>query len=123
MGIAAAFVYKRRHSDTSTEVLAINASVKGKHVVIYDDMIRTGSSLLSAAQAYFNEGAKKISAITTHGLFNENALEKIAASGLIDKIICFNTHPKAVTTGHKLLTVKSIAPLIIKKLTDEGASN
>src|SRR5229473_791330 len=50
--VPAAFVYKRRLGPTETEVTAVSTRLKGETVVIYDDMIRTGSSLLNAARAY-----------------------------------------------------------------------
>src|ERR1041385_2241452 len=57
MNVSAAFVYKRRLSGSETQISGINAEVKGKHVIIYDDMIRTGGSLIEAAKAYRNAGA------------------------------------------------------------------
>jgi len=120
MQVPAAFVYKRRLSGSETEIQAVNASVNDRHVVIYDDMIRTGGSLLSAAAAYRTEGAAAISVLTTHGLFTGNAMDRIADSGLISKIICFDTHPAAMSVRHPLLEVRTIAPLIINKLLHEG---
>lgn len=116
MGVRGAFIYKRRHSAVETEVLAVNANVQDSHVIIYDDMIRTGGSLLEAAKAYKQEGASKISVMTTHGLFTNNALERLAGSGMISGIISLDTHPNAVHAQHPLLRVESIAPLIINKL-------
>ena len=55
----------------------MSAQVAGKRVVIYDDMIRTGGSLLDAAQAYRDAGAVAIDAIATHGLFPGDSLAKI----------------------------------------------
>ncbi|RYZ52188.1 MAG: ribose-phosphate pyrophosphokinase [Sphingobacteriales bacterium] len=118
--VPAAFVYKRRLSGTETEIQAVNANVSGRHVVIYDDMIRTGGSLISAAKAYSREGASAISVITTHGLFTDNAVEKIAATGLVRRLVCLDTHPNANQITHPLLEVRSITPLILKKLNYEG---
>jgi ribose-phosphate pyrophosphokinase len=57
LAVPAAFVYKRRLGAESTEVTAVSTSLKGETVVIYDDMIRTGTSLMSAARAYREAGA------------------------------------------------------------------
>ena len=120
MGVHGAFIYKKRLSGTETEVMAINANVANRKVIIYDDMIRTGGSLVEAAKAYKAAGAAEISVITTHGLFTNNALQKIADSGIINKITSLDTHPNAVLLQHPLLHTRSIAPLIIKRLlTDE----
>jgi ribose-phosphate pyrophosphokinase len=122
MGVQGAFIYKRRHSAEETEVLAVNANVQGSHVIIYDDMIRTGGSLLEAAKAYRQEGAARISVLTTHGLFTANAMGRISSSGIIEKIIALDTHPAAVHLQHPLLEVRSVAPLIINRLLDDDAT-
>ena len=116
MGINAAFVFKRRVSQTETQVTSISADVNGKNVVIYDDMIRTGGSLLNAAIAYKQAGAKEISVITTHGLFTNNALQKIKQSGIIKRVICTDSHPNALALQDSFLQVKSIAKLIVESL-------
>lgn len=118
MGVYAAFVFKRRISAENTQITGINADVKGKNVVIYDDMIRTGGSLVNAAQAYKDAGAHKISAITTHGIFPNNAMERLQKSGLFEHVVATDTHPNAISISSPLLKIKSIASLIIEKLED-----
>ena len=118
MHVQAAFVYKRRTSGSETQVTGVNADVKGKIVVIYDDMIRTGSSLIQAAKAYKDAGATKIYVIATHGLFPNNAIEKIQNSGVIEKIAVTDTHPNAIKMQSDFLIVKSISGLIKEALID-----
>jgi ribose-phosphate pyrophosphokinase len=79
--------------------------------VIYDDMIRTGSSLLSAARAYLDAGASSVAAVASHGVFPGNALERIAASGLLTHIFVSDSHPRARELAHPMLTVQSVAPV------------
>ncbi|TVP48904.1 MAG: ribose-phosphate pyrophosphokinase [Mongoliibacter sp.] len=119
MGVNAAFVFKRRVSGDKTEVTSISADVAGKDVVIYDDMVRTGGSLISAAKAYKNAGAKDIYTITTHGLFTNDALKKIEDSGVIKKVVATNTHPNSIKLNSDFLQIKSIAPLIIQEIGKE----
>jgi ribose-phosphate pyrophosphokinase len=116
MGVNAAFVFKRRISGERTEVTSISADVEGKDVVIYDDMVRTGGSLINAAKAYKAAGAKKIFTITTHGLFNNDALTKIQKSGVIEKVVTTNSHPNSYTLKSDILRVESIALLIVEQL-------
>jgi ribose-phosphate pyrophosphokinase len=116
MGVNAAFVFKRRVSGEKTEVTSISADVEGKDVVIYDDMVRTGGSLINAAKAYKAAGAKKIFTITTHGLFNNDALTKIQNSGVIEKVVTTNSHPNSYTIKSDILRVESIALLIVEQL-------
>lgn len=115
-GVSAAFVYKRRLSGSETQVTAISADVKDKNVVVYDDMIRTGGSLISAAKSYVAAGAKEISVVTTHGLFTNNALVKIEQSGIIKHIICTDSHPNALLENNPFLKVKTIAGLIAEHI-------
>ena len=97
LGVDAAFVYKRRTSGATTHVTGVSAQVAGKRVVIYDDMIRTGGSLMSAAQAYHDAGAVAIDAIATHGLFPGDSLARIRATGLLGQIATTDSHPRAAS--------------------------
>lgn len=116
MGVPGAFVFKRRLSGEKTELTAMAARVEGQHVIIYDDMIRTGGSLISAARAYKEAGAVRISAVTTHGVFPGDGLERIKASGLFDRVIATDSHPRARALEGEFLTVRSIAPLVCSHL-------
>ncbi|HLP52715.1 MAG TPA: ribose-phosphate diphosphokinase [Chitinophagales bacterium] len=116
LGINAAFVFKRRVSGEETQVTSISANVENKNVVIYDDMIRTGGSLINAAKSYKDAGAKEIAVITTHGLFTNNALDKIKASGIIKKVVCTDSHPNALQIKDSFLEVKTIAGLIAEHI-------
>ena len=111
MRVPASFVLKRRADDGTTAVSAVSAQVEGRHVVIYDDMIRTGGSLIGAAQAYREAGATRISAIATHGIFPGDALEKIRASGLFDLVVCTDSHPRALQLRGDFLQVEPVARL------------
>lgn len=112
--VQAAFVFKKRISGEETHITAISADVRDKCVIIYDDMIRTGGSLLHAAQAYLDAGARDISVITTHGIFAGNGFKKIKDSGIIRKLICTDTHPNALAIKDELLEVRSVDKIIIE---------
>lgn len=110
LGVPAAFAYKRRLGPAETAVTAVSMKLDGEPVVIYDDMIRTGSSLLNAARAYREAGAGKIAAIATHGVFPDGALQRLYDSGLFSQIACTNSHPNALTAN---VTLRSVAPLFV----------
>lgn len=118
LGMDAGFVFKRRISDTETEVTALSASVDGEQVVIYDDMIRSGSSLLSAAKAYREAGASQVSAVCTHGVLSGNSLDKIRGSGLLDALACTDTRPHVSALADDFLSVHTVAPLIASFLRE-----
>jgi ribose-phosphate pyrophosphokinase len=112
MGVNAAFILKRRLKGDDTEVSAINADVAGKTVIIYDDMIRSGGSIINAAKTYKNAGAADIYVITTHGLFINNGIEKLKNSGLIKKLICTDSHMNIQAIDDDFVEVNSLAELI-----------
>ncbi len=120
MDINAAFVFKRRISGENTEITGINADVDNKAVIIYDDMIRTGGSLINAAKAYKDAGAKEITAITTHGLFSNQAIVKLKQSGLFKKVISTDTHPNVQAIKDDFLVVKSIDKMLLNYLLKGG---
>lgn len=112
MGVNAAFILKRRLKGDHTEVSAINADVAGKTVIIYDDMIRSGGSIINAAQTYKNAGAGDIYVITTHGLFINNGIERLKSSGLIKKLISTDSHVNMQAIADDFVEVNSLAELI-----------
>ena len=116
LGVQAAFVYKRRVSGSETHVTGVSAQVAGKRVVIYDDMIRTGGSLINAAQAYRDAGAVAIDAIATHGLFPGDSLARIQATGLFGQVATTDSHPRAVALSSGYLQVASTAGLLAEHL-------
>lgn len=116
LGMDAGFVFKRRISDTKTEVTALSASVDGEQVIIYDDMIRSGGSLLSAARAYRDAGASHVSAVCTHGVLSGDAVRKIRSSGLLDALACTDTRPHVSALADDYLRVHTVAPLIARFL-------
>ncbi|MEM8607775.1 MAG: ribose-phosphate diphosphokinase [Myxococcota bacterium] len=115
--VDAAFVFKRRISETETEVTALAADVEGRSVVIYDDMIRTGGSLISAARSYCDAGASEVFAVCTHGVFAHDSLTKIEASGVLEGIACTNTRPSVNALAGDFLRVYSVADLVAQHLT------
>ena len=115
MGVDASFVFKQRLDGARTRVTAVSAQVSGARVIIYDDMIRTGGSLLGAAEAYTDAGAASVCAVTTHGVFPPGALARLRDSGLIDQVACTDTHPRArsAAAAHSgYLQVESLAAVL-----------
>ncbi len=119
LGVQPAFVYKQRISGETTEITGVNANVKGKTVIIYDDMIRTGNSLINAAKAYKHAGATKIYAYTTHGLFPEfqgiQSIEKIKETKLFTEIFSSNSHPNALQLKDNCFSIASVFVDFLKR--------
>jgi ribose-phosphate pyrophosphokinase len=116
LGVNAAFILKRRLKGDHTEVSAINADVAGKAVIIYDDMIRSGGSIVNAAKTYKDAGAGDIYVITTHGLFVNDGINKLKNSGLIKKLICTDSHVNTQYIQDDFVEVISLDKLICESL-------
>lgn len=117
-----AIVDKRRVDDKETEVMNILGEVKGKNVVLVDDMITTAGSLVEAAQALKDAGAKDIYAAVTHPVLSGPAVERIKNSAL-KEVLVTNTIPvDASNRANNKVRVLSIAPLLgeaIKRIHGE----
>ena len=116
LGVDAAFILKRRLSGDETKVTALNARVQGRTVVIYDDMIRTGGSLIGAARAYREAGAQTLYAVATHGIFPNGAYQRIVDTGLFAGISTTDSHPRAHTLADQGLTVVPAAEMFVPHL-------
>jgi len=90
-----AIINKKRVSGSKVSIdRRIIGDVKGKTVLMFDDMISTAGTVCEAANLVMNEGAVKIIAGATHGLFSGPAIERLVASP-INQIVTTNTIPTA----------------------------
>jgi ribose-phosphate pyrophosphokinase len=106
-----ALIHKKRVSGSQTKVSAVVGDVAGKNVVIFDDMIRTGGSLIQAAECYLNAGAKSVHAAATHLVIPEGTVAKLEASPLA-RIIGTDTHPNhRLVEGRPRFHVVSVAEM------------
>ena len=112
LGLDGAYIIKKRLSGSETAVEAFNADVKGKDVIIFDDMIRSGSSIIGAAKTYKSLGAKDIFVVCVHGVFVEGAIEKMKKSGLIKGIYCTNTHANTQSIKDKFVHIYDMSAII-----------
>lgn len=92
LGTTLAIIDKRRSAPNVAEVMNVIGEVDGKDCYIVDDMIDTAGTLCSAASALKANGARKVFAFATHGLFNGPAVERIATSEL-EGVYVTNTIP------------------------------
>ena len=116
LGVPASFVFKRRLTGDRTEITAASAHVENRSVVVYDDMIRTGGSLLAAAGAYQQAGASRVAAVATHGVFPGDALARIEASGRLTALVTTDSHPRAIALQGGFLSLVSVAPILAQAL-------
>ena len=110
-----AIVDKRRDSPDATEVMHILGEVQGKLCLLVDDLIATGSSLLEAARALKQAGARGIHAAITHAVLSGRAVELLTSSP-IQELIVTDTIPLTKERRHPKITVLSIAPLLAEAI-------
>lgn len=87
-----AVITKRRLNPFEVESHTVIGEVKGKNILLADDMCSTGGTLMSAAKACREKGANRIFAVVTHGLFVGDAVEAIKESP-IEALYMSNTVP------------------------------
>ncbi|MCM8831139.1 MAG: ribose-phosphate pyrophosphokinase [Candidatus Omnitrophica bacterium] len=114
-GADLAIVDKRRNTPTSTEVMHILGEIKGKNVILVDDIISTGSSLVEAAKALREAGAEKIYAAVTHGVLSDNAVEKLENS-FIDLLVITNSINLPKEKQSKKIEVVSVGKLFAEAI-------
>lgn len=110
LGAELAIVDKRRISADTIEVGAVIGEVKGRNVIMVDDMISTAGSITEAARICRQEGALSVRIAATHGVLCGPARERLASKAL-DEIVLTDTIP-VDTAGLPNLTVLSISELL-----------
>jgi ribose-phosphate pyrophosphokinase len=92
VGAPYALMEKERPAQQVAEIGYVIGDVKNKTAVIVDDIIDTGGTLSAAAQTVLDEGANRVFAVATHGLFSGRAFE-ILESGPLSGIVVTDTVP------------------------------
>jgi ribose-phosphate pyrophosphokinase len=117
-----ALVYKQRDVtlNNQSEALAMIGDVKGKNVILVDDMLDTGGTIVHAANYLRKEGAKSIRVAVTHGLFSGQAMENITDSAIDEVIITDSIEQRPDVAKNPKIKIATVAPLIaeaIKRIT------
>ncbi len=97
-GTGIAMVNKKRNGGR-TEITEVIGDVKDKDVIIYDDMVRSGGSLVNAANAYLNRGASKVNAVVSHFALNDDRAFARLLKSFPGHIITTNSHPMSQNIG------------------------
>jgi ribose-phosphate pyrophosphokinase len=122
LGLPVAAGAKERFSDSKVTISAIIGEVADRDVIIVDDEIARGTTVVELLSVLRRQEVRSISIACTHGLFADGALEKLAAAEDVSEIVCTNSVPTAVR--HPKLTVLSVAPALAEAIrrTHDGES-
>jgi ribose-phosphate pyrophosphokinase len=114
-----AIIHKRRVNGKEVQFGEIIGTVKGRNVLMCDDMISTAATMCIAAELVKKQGANKIFIGATHGIFSDKAVENIADSP-IDEVVVTDTIPLRKNVKKlknlKVLTVSEILGEAIKRI-------
>jgi ribose-phosphate pyrophosphokinase len=110
LGADLAILHKSRPQHHHVEVHEVVGDVKGKTCILYDDIIDTAGTLVSAKEALMERGAKDIYAAATHAIFSPPAIERLREADFTEVVVCDSipVDPKALPN----LKVLPIAPLL-----------
>ena len=122
LGLPVAAGAKERLSDTRVSISAIIGEVANRDVIILDDEIARGTTVLELLSVLRRQEVRSISVACTHGLFADGALEKLAAAEDVTEIVSTNSVP--IPVSHPKLTVLSVAPALAEAIrrTHDGQS-
>ena len=106
-----AIIDKRRVDANEAEIMNIIGDIQGKDVVILDDMVDTAGTLVKAAQALRDQGAKKIFAAITHPILSGPAISRLESS-VLEKLIVTNSIKIGPEKRIERLEILSVASLM-----------
>jgi ribose-phosphate pyrophosphokinase len=107
-----AIVDKRRERPGESEVANVIGEVDGGVCVLVDDIVDSGGTLVNAADALLDKGAKEVYAYITHGVLSGGAVERISKSRLKELVITDSIQPSKAVTEVKNIRVLPVATLI-----------
>lgn len=125
IGCPLAIIDKRRQRANESEVMNLIGEVRGKRVILVDDMIDTAGTLCNAAKAVMEHGAKSVTACASHGVLSGPALERLRESP-IEEVILLDTielpPEKRLPMIHQLSAAPVFAEVIFRINEDKPVS-
>jgi ribose-phosphate pyrophosphokinase len=110
MEASLAIVAKRRKSPTDVESMAVIGEIRGKNVLMVDDLTETAGTLTNAADLLQKKGAKHIYACVSHAILNDVGIQRLRKSR-IDELITTDTVLRPALNGVNITTL-SVAGLL-----------
>ena len=111
-----AIVDKRRPEANVSEIMNIIGDIEGKNVILIDDMIDTAGTIVNAAKALKEMGAKDIYACCTHGVFSGPALERIKNSTIKELVVLDTINLSPELRALDNITLLSVAPIFAEAI-------
>ncbi|MDN5331032.1 MAG: ribose-phosphate pyrophosphokinae [Tepidanaerobacteraceae bacterium] len=115
LGASIAIIDKRRPEPNMAEVMNVIGKVKGKTVIMIDDIIDTAGTITLGAQALLEHGAREIYACCTHPVLSGPAIERLSASP-IKEVVVTNTIPLREHQKIEKIKVLSVAQIFAEAI-------
>jgi len=116
LGVPVAAGTKQRVSDENVVIDMIVGDVEGKNVIIMDDEIATGGSIIELIKRLKERHVKDIAVTCTHGVFSGKSIERFRAHPDINEIVTTNTVPIPEEKRLPHMTVLSVAPMLAEAI-------
>ena len=113
LGTPFGFVAKRRTDASNVEAMNIVGDVRGKNVLLVDDLTESAGTLLAAANLCRENGAREVRAAVSHAVLNEKGFERLA-TGFLDELITTDSTP--IEARDLPITILSVAPLLAEAI-------
>ncbi|MGA8219833.1 MAG: ribose-phosphate pyrophosphokinase [Solirubrobacterales bacterium] len=121
-----AVMEKERPAQQVAEIGYVVGEVKDKTAVLVDDMIDTAGTLTAAAQTVLDEGARRVIAVATHGVFSGPAYERLARENShIERIVVTDTMPQRPGAPDNITVIsaaQTLADSMRRIFTDDSVS-
>jgi ribose-phosphate pyrophosphokinase len=108
--------YKQRSKPNEIGKMALVGEVKGRDVVLVDDIVDTAGTLTKAAEIIMENGATSVRAMCTHPLFSNNAIERIEKSPLLEMVVTDTIPLKKQSKKVKVISTASLFAEVIKRV-------
>ena len=116
LGVPVAAGAKERQTDEQVTISSIIGDVAGRDVIILDDEIARGSTIMELLARLREHGVRSVRVACTHGLFSDGALERIAGQPDVLEIVTTNTVPIPDSKRNPKLHVISLAPALAEAI-------
>ena len=111
-----ALCHKQRRVANEVDEMTVIGEVKGKDVILVDDMCDTAGTLTKAADLFLEQGALSVRAFCTHAVLSGPAYERIAASGLTELVVTDTIPLKQASDKIRVVSTSNLFADVIRKL-------
>ena len=121
LDVGLAIIDKRRPAPGKSQVMNVIGNVKGKTCLIVDDIIDSGGTIVNAAKALKERGAKEVHVYVTHGVLSGEAIEKIKKSHIKNLVVTDtidNEDKVKKTRNIHVLTISNLIGEAIKRISN-----